>query len=136
MKTLLISPDAPRIKGLGGVKSFPLGLGYIAAVLEASHEVKVIDTRVEESDNNSLRETISKISPQIVGLTSTTLAFSRAIEIAQLVKKINKDITVVVGGAHSSAWPDYPLKYDCFDISVCGEGERTAVELWDRIERG
>lgn len=136
MKTLLINPDTPRIRGLGGVNCFPLGLGYIAAVLDASHEVKVIDVRAEKLDNDSLGEAISKISPRIVGITSMTIAFSRAIEIAKMVKQINNDTVVVVGGAHSNVWPDYPLKYDCFDISIYGEGERTAVELWDGIERG
>lgn len=136
MKTLLIHPDAPRLYGIGGQCAFPLGLGYIAAVLEKHHDVKVIDVGAERLNNDSLKKSISKISPEIVGITSDTLSFQRAIEIAQIVKQINKNITVVTGGAHPNVWPDYPLKYDCFDISVCGEGERTAVELWARIENG
>ena len=136
MNTLLINPGTIRIRGLERENSFPLGLGYIAAVLDASHKVKVIDVRAEKLGDDSLREAISKIAPRIVGITSMTIAFSRAIEIAQMVKQINNDTVVVVGGAHSNVWPDYPLKYDCFDISVYGEGERTAIELWDKIERG
>lgn len=136
MKTLLIHPDTPRLYGIGGQCAFPLGLGYIAAVLEKEHDVKVIDVRAEKLDDDSLRKSISKVDPEIVGITSDTVTFQRAIEIAELIKQINMGILVVVGGAHSNVWPDYPLKYDCFDISVYGEGERTAVELWDRIDRG
>jgi len=136
VKTLLINPDTPRLYGFGGLCAFPLGLGYIAAVLEEYHYVKVIDIGAEKIDADSLRKTISKVDPEIVGITSDTLTFQRAIEIAELIKQINSGIVVVVGGAHSNAMPSYPLNYDCFDISVYGEGERTAVELWERIEKG
>lgn len=135
MRTLLINPDSQKMLGIGGQSAFPLGLGYIAAVLEEYHNVKVIDVGAEKLSDDSLRKRISKINPQIVGITSDTITFQRAIEIAKLVKQTNEEIVVVIGGAHSNALPAYPLKYDCFDISVCGEGERTAIELWDRIEK-
>ena len=136
MKTLLINPDSQKTLGIGGQSAFPLGLGYIAAVLEEYHTVKVIDVGAEKLSDNSLRKRISEIDPQIVGITSDTITFQRAIEIAELVKQINKEVVVVIGGAHSNALPTYPLRYNCFDISVYGEGERTAIELWDKIEKG
>ena len=136
MRTLLINPDSPTMYGIGGQCAFPLGLGYIAAVLEKDHDVKVIDVGAEKLDDNSLKERISKINLEIVGITSDTISFQRAIEIAQIVKQINKEIVVVIGGAHANALPNYPLKYDCFDISVHGEGERTSIELWNKIEKG
>ena len=135
METLLIHPDSPRRYGIGGACAFPLGLGYIAAVLEEDHDVKVIDVCAEKLDNDSLRKKITKINPEIVGITSDTLSFQRAIEIAELIKQIDKETIIVIGGAHSNALPTYPLKYDCFDMSIYGEGERTVVELWDIIER-
>lgn len=136
MKTLLIHPDTPIVYGIGGQCAFPLGLGYIAAVLERQHDVKVIDVGAERLNNDSLRKSISEVNPEIVGITSDTLTFQRAIEIAEIVKQVDQKIIVVIGGAHSNVVPAYPLKYDCFDISVYGEGERTVVELWDRIEKG
>jgi len=136
MKTLLIHPDTPIMYGIGGQCTFPLGLGYITAVLERQHDVKVIDVGAERLNNDSLRERISKVNPEIVGITSDTLTFQRAIEIAEIVKQVDQKIIVVIGGAHSNVFPAYPLKYDCFDISVYGEGERTAIELWNTIEKG
>ena len=136
MKTLLINPNTPKIYGIGGACAFPLGLGYIAAVLEEDHDVKVIDVGAEKLDDDSLSKKISKINPEIVGITSDTLTFQRAIEVAEIVKLVDKEIIVVIGGAHSNAMPTYPLRYDYFDVSVYGEGERTVVELWKRIERG
>jgi radical SAM superfamily enzyme YgiQ (UPF0313 family) len=136
MRTLLINPDPPRIYGIGGQLAFPLGLGYIAAVLEKEHEVRVIDIGAEKLDDDSLAKRASQAEPEIVGITSDTVSFQRAIEIATLIKEIDSKIIVIIGGAHSNALPTYPLQYDCFDISVHGEGERTAVELWDRIAEG
>ncbi|MFC1915609.1 B12-binding domain-containing radical SAM protein [Chloroflexota bacterium] len=136
MRTLLINPNSSEAYGLGGHCSFPLGLGYVAAVLEAHHEVKVIDAGAEKFNDDPLKQRITEIRPEIVGITSDTLTFQRAIEIAEMVKQINQETVIVVGGAHPNVWPTYPLKYDCFDISVYGEGERTVVELWNRIERG
>jgi radical SAM superfamily enzyme YgiQ (UPF0313 family) len=136
MKTLLINPDTPRICGIGGMNVFPLGLGYIAAVLENKQDVEVIDVVAENLNEDSLRKRIFEIAPEIVGITANSLSFQRAIDIAQIVKEIDEGVPVVVGGPHPSVLPTYPLSYDCFDISVYGEGEKTAVELWDRIENG
>lgn len=113
-----------------------MGLGYIAAVLEEDHEVKVVDVCAEKLDDNSFKGIISNINPEIVGITSDTNSFQRAIEIAEMIKQIDKETIIVIGGAHSNALPNYPLKYDCFDIVAHGEGERMAVELWDRIAKG
>lgn len=137
MKTLLIQPDAPKMYRMGSTcsRSFPLGLGYIAAVLEKYYDVIIIDMRVENIPSDSLKAKIAEINPKIVGITSDTISFHQALEIAQIVKQVNKEITVVIGGAHANALPTNPLKYDCFDISVYGEGEKTARELWRRIEK-
>ncbi|MFC1897613.1 B12-binding domain-containing radical SAM protein [Chloroflexota bacterium] len=136
MKTLLINPNTPKIYDIGGARSFPLGLGYVAAVLEAHNEVMVIDVGAEGLSNDTLSNRITEIMPEIVGITSDSITFQRSIEIAELVKLIDKETIVVIGGAHANVWPTYPLKYECFDISVYGEGEQTVVELWNRIESG
>ena len=81
MKTLLINPNTPRLYDFGGQCAFPLGLGYIAAVLEKHHDVKVIDVGAEELNDDSLKKAIYEANPEIVGITSDTLTFQRAIKI-------------------------------------------------------
>ncbi len=136
MRTLLIQPDTPKLYGVGGQLAFPLGLGYIAAVLEKQHNVEVVSVGAEGLNDTSLRERVSKANPEIVGITSDTLTFQRAIEVAEIIKQVNQKTIVVVGGAHSNVLPAYPLKYSCFDISVYGEGERTVVDLWGKLGKG
>lgn len=131
MKTLLINPATPRIShNIGAMAAFPLGLAYIAAMLERQHEVQVIDEEV----SGPLK--LSGPRPDVVGITANSLAFQRAMDIALMVKARDRRIIVVVGGGHANVWPDYPLKYECCDIVVHGEGEITAAELWARLEKG
>jgi radical SAM superfamily enzyme YgiQ (UPF0313 family) len=100
------------------------------------HDVHVVDMMAEKIDCSVLGKVVADIKPDTVGITSDTLTFQAAIDTAKTVKLAKHDTIVVVGGAHSNVLPAYPLKYDCFDISVYGEGERTAVELWSRLARG
>ena len=136
MRTLLIRPSTPRLYGIGGQSAFPLGLGYIAAVLEKQHDVDVVDAMAEKLNSNDLKDRIIRACPDIVGITSDTLTFQAAVEVAEIVKRVNRKIIVVVGGAHSNVLPSYPLKFGCFDISVHGEGERAAIALWDKLDAG
>lgn len=139
MRTLLINPDSNRVAiQVGGACAFPMGLGYIAAVLEKDHEVFVIDNNVEKFNNEELKRRIKSIDPEIVGITSDTVSLKRAIEIANCVKAENPLTIVVIGGAHVNAWHDYVSRSYPFsvDVSVYGEGEDTAVELWDRFSKG
>ncbi|WAC06787.1 MAG: radical SAM protein [Thermodesulfobacteriota bacterium] len=113
-----------------------MGLGYIAAVLEKIHEVFIIDVLAEGLTLETFAERISVLAPEIVGITSDTISFQRAIDMAQKIKEIKNDIIVVIGGAHTNAFIDYPLQYNCFDVAVYGEGERTIVELLEKISEG
>ena len=131
MKTLLINPRY-RKKG----RYLPLGLAYIASVLEQSHDVRVIDNNVEDYTAEMIKKKIRQISPEIIGITSDSLSFNNAEKIAALAKVTSNEIKVVIGGAHSNVWPRKSLQDNCFDICIYGEGEVTAPELWGKLEKG
>ncbi len=51
-------------------------------------------------------------------------------EIALKIKRKNPNITVVIGGPHSTALPERTLKeFSSFDIAVIGEGEKTMLDI-------
>lgn len=135
MKTLLINPNrsTSRIVGIRRRPTLPLGLAYIAAALDQSHSVKVLDNYLEDLNMEQLKSRISLVKPEIVGITSDSFSFSTAIEIANAIKEVSKDIVTVVGGPHANVYPIDPLKYNSVDITVFGEGERTVLELWEKI---
>ncbi|MCB9747826.1 MAG: B12-binding domain-containing radical SAM protein [Candidatus Omnitrophica bacterium] len=126
-KILLFSPNMRGMKG--GVNRIqpPLGIGYLAALLEKNgYKVYIRDTALEgyshqvpidqdprmvligESDA-SISEYIKKVKPDMVGISIlfSNLA-AHAHQLAALVKKINPRIPVILGGNHvTNAVRDY-----------------------------
>ena len=104
----------------------PLGLAYIAAVLEKSgHAVEIIDGI---ASNISVEETIAKAKNfDFVGITVLSAFFKRCVEVVKGIKSA-AGVPVIAGGAHATAMPGSLLESGV-DYVVIGEGEETAREL-------
>ena len=117
-----------------GVAEFPpLGVGYLASYLLSKHEdinIKVIDFMVEPNPIDLLRKELTDFNPDIVGISTLTLNFHNAALTAELVRKINPNIPIAIGGIHATVDSEECLDY-C-DIVIRGEGE----ESFDEIVRG
>jgi anaerobic magnesium-protoporphyrin IX monomethyl ester cyclase len=116
----------------------PLGLGYLAAVLEKNqHEVDVIDCQALKLSYEEFKSEISKRQPNIVGVTSTTLTYKSALQITRIAKEACPKCLTVLGGPHATFWDENALQ-ECpsLDIVVRKEGEYTLLELVQRIEAG
>jgi anaerobic magnesium-protoporphyrin IX monomethyl ester cyclase len=128
MKILLVNP-ATRIWTTRN--TIPLGLAYLAAVLEREdHKVRILDLAVEARSDDELRKEIA--SMDMVGVTATTPAVYNAYEICRIARK--EDVPVVMGGPHPSALP-YESLEEC-DAIVSGEGEETIVHVCNAVEKG
>jgi len=114
----------------------PLGLGYLGAVLYKNHfEVNVIDCQAQKVSHKQFREEISKVQPDIVGITSTTLTYKSALQIAKIAKEVWPNCIIAIGGPHVTFWDDNALQEaPALDIVVRGEGENTMLELAQRVE--
>lgn len=126
-------PITPVIEHLF-CNSPPLGLAYIAAVLEKKGmEVDLIDALVERLSLSGVMERIGDFAPDVIGITSTTIFFTNARETANFIKKRKPGVPIIIGGSHITSNPEELIKYSCFDLAVLGEGEATIVELLDAI---
>ena len=80
--------------------------------------------------DDKIIDVIRKEKPKIVGIGCM---FSRhyidVLYLARLIKKINSDIVVVVGGNHATSYVELVLKDPSIDYVVFGEGEITFYEL-------
>ena len=130
----------------------PMGFLYMAGMLEKhGFEAKVLDCPVyynqrREIDKDTVRiglfpgqieKAIREFKPSIVGVScSFTMFEADTFEIVNLVKKADKSIFVVVGGAHSSSNPQYVLRNKNIDMIVIGEGELTMLEIAEKIRQG
>lgn len=107
----------------------PLGLAYIASYLQARAsfpvQVRVID------DVDSVEEEMKAFGPDLLGVSSVSQNFGRALKACSLAKA--RGIPVIVGGVHVTMLPEViPLTAD---LAVIGEGEETMLEIVELLNR-
>ena len=130
---------APPEKGpwIHGRWFLPLGIAYVAASLEkAGFQVEVFDNYLLEKPIDEVKLKISKLRPEIVGITCGSATYSQCIATAKAIKEVHPSCKIVVGGWHPSYEPDSMLVIPEIDYVVVGEGERAMVELATYITKG
>ena len=152
MNILLIQPPITIAKGEAFGVTPPLGLAYLASVAEKNgHHVRIIDT-IAEGYNlrcykngqiriglkaDDIRKEIEKFHPDLVGITCPFSLMDNEMRfVASLVKNVDRNIPVVVGGAHPSSMPEHVIRDPNIDFLVVGEGEGTFLDLVKRIDEG
>jgi len=112
----------------------PLGLAYIAAVLEKeNYNVSILDVPALNLTKQETYEELKKIKPNIVGITCMSSTIRGTLEAAYLAKKIGA--VTVIGGSHIASCPEEILSYDFVDYGLIGEGEETFPQLVKAIEK-
>lgn len=117
----------------------PLGLAYIAAVLEKNgHRVEIIDRDVllhknslsfARADEDTLGA-IRRLKTDMVGFSATTPNTIDVFELSEKIKKISGDIKVILGGPHATGEPEETIKLAGNVDALCrGEGELTMLDL-------
>lgn len=128
MKITLISPTTMVSC------SPPLGIAYVAAVLRKNgYNVNIIDGNIIKNENE-MKSLIRKNKPDVVGITMMTQSVPESEKIAKIVKELNQNTTIIVGGPHPTIMPKEILKNKNIDIAAIGEGEYTFLELIRSIE--
>ncbi|MDP2750372.1 MAG: radical SAM protein [Nanoarchaeota archaeon] len=126
MNVLLVYLDMPVKSGI------PLSLAYVAAVLrERGDSVNIVDLRYQK--NKEIYNLLSLNKYGIVGVYSSSEVALDAINLAKALKPQLNDSVLVVGGPHATIDPGFFL--DAFDVVVKGEGEKTILELAEKIEK-
>ena len=111
------------------------GLCLISAcVKKAGYDVNLIDLRRLKGWDNFENE-IKKSKPDAVGITMMSVDYNPALKCIDIIKKINPDIKIIVGGAHPSIAPDEIASIDKIDHVIKGEGEISFVKLLQKIEK-
>jgi len=106
----------------------PLGLGYIAAVLEgAGFDVKILDAPALGFAPSQVKQQISGFAADIVGVTAMTSTITGALETLRMAKEAGA--VTVIGGAHLAVYPQETLSYDFIDYGIIGEGEFPFLNL-------
>jgi len=146
MKIWLLNPPIKRKRpgSIGGIidslfyNSPPLGLAYLAAVLEQNgHQVTITDFPVEGLYINDVPELLRQLSPDLVGISSVTSSFPSALLTARAVRNaVGARVPIGIGGPHMSGNPEIIQQHPVFDFGVVGEGELTLRELVSNLAAG
>jgi anaerobic magnesium-protoporphyrin IX monomethyl ester cyclase len=127
VRILLVSPIS---KVWSSRKHIPLGLGYLAAVLEeAGHQVQIYDAAVEDEP---LGNVLDRIKFEVVGISSTTPLINEAWEAAREAQA--HGAITILGGPHPTLLPDESMQRPEVDLVVRGEGEETIIEIVSNLQ--
>ena len=139
MKVLLINP--PQVFYPGSDQpagNLPLGLMYIAAVLEkAGYKTEILDAFMSDGKFQKNGETvnvgmpfeqikqeINSRKPEIVGIAGPfTCQIENSVKISNLAKEVNPNILTVVGGPHVTTVPKEFLE-EAKNVDVAVDGRR------------
>ena len=133
MKIALIKPPATYANWYSQPA---LGIAYICACLESKgFDCKIFDAYFHSWKQSELIRYVKEYKPDVIGLGAMTHEISQAARIAAELKTL-LNVPIVIGGCHVTALPEKTLEeFPVFDYGICGEGERTTVELMEFLQR-
>ncbi len=145
MKILLVTPPQVnkfkhRKKNKDSLKiGFlpPLGIGYLAAVLEKEgYRVKIIDAPVFDYDYSDIVNDALEFKPDIIGISALTPTAAYAYKLAKHLKQNLPNVPIVMGGAHPIIFPEETINMGPeIDAVVSGEGEYIMLDLVRHVEK-
>ena len=122
MRVLLL---APRVTD--GESALPLGLAYIAAVLEADG-CEVFGRDLSFTGPEDLAREAADLGVNVVLASSLTSTLGQVATACDMVRRAT-GAPVALGGPHATALPSHALDAGDFDAVMVGEGEDRVVPL-------
>lgn len=133
MKILLINPP---VREWAKPNVFPLGLGYIAAILlRNNHQVKILDINAFRWDKNEVENRIKDSEFDVVGIGGIITTYKYVKWLIGIIKKYHPDKKIILGGSIGTSIPQLMLERNPVDVICIGEGEETIQELIAVLER-
>ena len=112
------------------------GLALLGECVKAKgFDVDLIDLRKLKSWKHFRKEIINR-KPDVIGLTMMSVEFGPVMECVNVIKGIDPNIKVVVGGAHPSLATDEVAKNQKIDYIFKGEGEISFPALLEDLKKG
>jgi len=110
---------------------FPLGVGYMAAILKKNNvDVKIYCQDIFHYTNEELAKFLSKNKFDLIGVGFLAARFKETmIDLCDTINKYKKNAWLVLGGHGPTPIPEYTLNKTKADVVVMGEAEETIVEL-------
>ncbi|MFA5350754.1 MAG: radical SAM protein [Candidatus Omnitrophota bacterium] len=134
MKIALVYPPSQELN----LKGYPLGLAYLSSSLKRKHAVDIYDYNGRDFQQSLglFFDSVSKNKPDLVGVSFNSFNRWGAYKIIRKIKKINKNIIIVLGGVHPSTMYGQIFSYfsDYIDFIIQSEGENSFYKLCNALE--
>jgi anaerobic magnesium-protoporphyrin IX monomethyl ester cyclase len=135
----IVLATSPSEEDKHGVRSMaPLSLGYLAACVKKLPEVtvRIVDAYGEGLTVNQAYDRVMALSPDLVGVSSTSFCFPSGIRLISRLKSARSDMVTVMGGYHPTMF-DRQFLNDVpeLDLVLRGEADESFPELCRRLLR-
>lgn len=122
-----------------GVYCFPpLGLMHIQAAIEKrSHYVaEICDPVVDDLDYPDFEQMLKRYPLDLVGISTYTHSLPDVQMTINLVRKLNPNAKIILGGPHCAMFPEYSIQLKGIDGMVTGDGEDPFLEIVQAHDAG
>ncbi|MCK5606217.1 cobalamin-dependent protein, partial [Candidatus Pacearchaeota archaeon] len=94
-----------------------------------------IGLKVKETDVfEDFEKQVESYDPHLIAITLTEVTYELGLQLLERIKHMGK--LTLAGGAYPTFSPDDVLSKDCVDMVCIGEGERSIVELCEKLHQG
>jgi anaerobic magnesium-protoporphyrin IX monomethyl ester cyclase len=106
-----------------------LAIRCLRAYVEPEYDVKMVEYTIKDPSMNIVTD-LFKYEPDVIGFSCYIWNIEETIKVVGMLKKINPELTIILGGPEVSYDVSYWLdRLDDVDFIVIGEGEETFKQL-------
>ncbi len=130
MKILIILPRMKPITTINYNYTFPLGLGYISAVLkEAKYDVDCLNMNHKEGTVDEIMKEVLKKKYDVVMTGNVWFGYVVIKRIIEATRKYSPKSKIILGGSIVTSDPETTMESLKPDFGIIGEGEVTILEI-------
>lgn len=137
---LLISPANEKLGKFYRFvpRSVPIALGLLASyVIKFGYNPEIFDEEIASLNKESLKEIMDKMqTPRLFAISCMTTNAKKTYNIAKMIKELDGNAIITVGGIHPTVEPEEALNTGYIDCVVRGEGEKALLEFLNRARKG
>jgi anaerobic magnesium-protoporphyrin IX monomethyl ester cyclase len=122
-----------------GVYCFPpLGLMYIQAAVEkrSHYKAEIVDPVIDDLDYPDFEQMLRRYPLDLVGISAYTHSLPDVQMTVNLVRKINPNAKIVLGGPHTTMFPEYAIQLQGIDAITTGDGEDAFLDMVKNHDKG
>ena len=115
-----------------GVYCFPpLGLMHVQAAIEkrSNYKAEIIDPVIENLDYPDFEQMLKRYPLDFVGISTYTHSLPDVQMTMNMVKKLNPNAHIVLGGPHCAMFPEYAAQLKGANAIVTGDGEDAFLDM-------